>query len=119
MIRKSGNRFSEKIMLKQDHAQTRAEARRRAGGVMGVRWLLILLLAGLAGGGGYYFWQQQSAPKLDIQTVAATRGDVRRVVSTTGTVRALGTVEIGSQLSGNIREPHADFSSEVKQGEGG
>jgi HlyD family secretion protein len=32
-------------------------------------------------------------------------------------VRALGTVEIGSQLSGNIGELNADFSSEVKQGQ--
>jgi HlyD family secretion protein len=84
---------------------------------MGLRWLTLLLVAGLAAGGGYYYWQQRSAPKLDIETSAATRGDVRRVVSTSGTVRALGTVEIGSQLSGNIGELNADFSSEVKQGQ--
>ena len=59
----------------------------------------------------------QAVPKLDVQTAAATRGDVRRVVSTSGTVRALGTVEIGSQLSGNIGELYADFSSEVKKGQ--
>lgn len=84
---------------------------------MGTRWLTILLVAGLAAGGGYYFWQHRSSAKLDIQTVAATRADVRRVVSTSGTVRALGTVEIGSQLSGNIGELNADFSSEVKRGQ--
>ena len=84
---------------------------------MGTRWLTVLLLGALAAGAGYYYWQQRSAAKLDIQTVAATRGDVRRVVSTSGTVRALGTVEIGSQLSGNIGELNADFSSEVKQGQ--
>jgi HlyD family secretion protein len=84
---------------------------------MGKRWLPVLLLAALAGGAGYYYWQQRNAEKLDIQTVAATRADVRRVVATSGTVRALGTVEIGSQLSGNIGELNADFSSEVKQGQ--
>lgn len=84
---------------------------------MGLRWLLIVLVAGVAGAGGYYYWQRSQAPKLDIQTVAATRGDVRRVVSTSGTVRALGTVEIGSQLSGNIGEVNVDFTSEVKLGE--
>ncbi|HXG79727.1 MAG TPA: efflux RND transporter periplasmic adaptor subunit [Methyloceanibacter sp.] len=82
-----------------------------------MRWLAILLIAGLAAGGGYYVWKQQAAPKLDIQTTAAERGDVRRLVSTSGTVRALGTVEIGSQLSGNIGEVNADFSSEVKKGQ--
>jgi HlyD family secretion protein len=84
---------------------------------MGIRWLIVLLVAALAGGAGYYYWQERTTPKLDIQTVAATRGDVRRIVSTSGTVRALGTVEIGSQLSGNIGEVNADFSSEVKQGQ--
>jgi HlyD family secretion protein len=84
---------------------------------MGTRWLTVLLVAGLAAGAGYYVWQQRSASKLDIQTVTATRGDVRRLVSTSGTVRALGTVEIGSQLSGNIGELYADFSSEVKKGQ--
>jgi HlyD family secretion protein len=85
--------------------------------IMGTRGVTALLVAGLAAGAGYYFWQQRPAPQLDIQTVAATRADVRRVVSTSGTVRALGTVEIGSQLSGNIGELFADFSSEVKKGQ--
>jgi HlyD family secretion protein len=84
---------------------------------MQTRWLTVLLVAGLAAGAGYYYWQQRSSAKLDIQTTAATRADVRRVVSTSGTVRALGTVEIGSQLSGNIGELNVDFTSEVKQGQ--
>ena len=84
---------------------------------MGKRLLLILLLAGLAGAGGYYYWQRQSPGKLDIQTAEAKRGDVRRVVSTSGTVRALVTVDIGSQLSGNIGEVNVDYSSEVKRGD--
>jgi HlyD family secretion protein len=84
---------------------------------MATRWLTVLLVAGLAAGAGYYFWQQRSSAKLDVQTVSTTRSDVRRVVSTSGTVRALGTVEIGSQLSGNIGELDADFSSEVKKGQ--
>jgi HlyD family secretion protein len=84
---------------------------------MGTRWLTLVLIAALAGAGYYYYAQNSAPPKLDIQTVAASRGDVRRIVSTSGTVRALGTVEIGSQLSGNIGELFADFSSEVKKGE--
>ena len=85
---------------------------------MGKRWFPILLGVLLAGGGAYYyFWHHRAQPKLDVQTAVATRGDVRRIVSTSGTVRALGTVEIGSQLSGNIGELNADFSSEVKAGQ--
>ena len=86
-------------------------------GFTGTRRLTLVLVAALAAGGYYFYWQTQTVAKLDVQTVAATRGDVRRVVSTSGTVRALGTVDIGSQLSGNIGELFADFSSEVKQGQ--
>ena len=82
-----------------------------------MRWLTFLLVAGLAAGAGYYYWLEQAEAKLDIQTVAATRADVRRVVSTSGTVRALGTVDIGSQLSGNIGELNVDFTNEVKRGQ--
>ena len=82
-----------------------------------MRWLTIFLAACLAAGAGYYYWLQQAEAKLDIETVAATRADVRRAVSTSGTVRALGTVDIGSQLSGNIGELNVDFTSEVKKGQ--
>jgi HlyD family secretion protein len=82
---------------------------------MAPRWPTILLVAGLAAGVGYYYWQHRTDAKLDVQTVAAKRGDVRRVVSTSGAVSALVTVDIGSQLSGNVSEVNADYSSEVKK----
>ena len=81
-------------------------------------WLLILVVAATAGAAAYYHWQSQGrAGRLDIQTAEVKRGDVRRVVSTSGTVRALVTVDIGSQLSGNIGEVNVDYSTEVKKGE--
>jgi HlyD family secretion protein len=81
-------------------------------------WLFIFVVAAAAGAAGYYYWQDQGrAARLDIQTAEVKRGDVRRVVSTSGTVRALVTVDIGSQLSGNIGEVNVDFSSEVKKDE--
>jgi HlyD family secretion protein len=84
---------------------------------MTARFLTFLLAAGVAAGVGYYFWQHRSDGKLDIQTVAATRGNVRRVVSTSGAVSALVTVDIGSQLSGNIGAVNVDFTDEVKKGD--
>ncbi|HLO23626.1 MAG TPA: biotin/lipoyl-binding protein, partial [Methyloceanibacter sp.] len=82
---------------------------------MAARLLTFLVVACIAAGAGYYYWQQRSEGKLDIQTVAATRGDVRRVVSTSGAVSELVTVDIGSQLSGNVSEVNVDYSSEVKK----
>lgn len=45
------------------------------------------------------------------------RGSIRKIVTTSGPVRALVTVSIGSQLSGQIRDVKADFNSEVKAGD--
>ncbi len=55
--------------------------------------------------------------KLAYDTVAVTKGEVRRVVATSGPVRALVTVSIGSQLSGQIETVEVDFNSEVQPGD--
>ncbi|WP_171946523.1 efflux RND transporter periplasmic adaptor subunit [Hyphomicrobium sp. CS1GBMeth3] len=51
------------------------------------------------------------------ETVPASKGQIRKIVSTSGPVRALVTVSIGSQLSGQIEEVRVDFNSEVKPGD--
>lgn len=78
--------------------------------------LIVLLLAG----GSYYGWARfQGAPerRLDIQTIALARSDVRRVISTSGAVKARVTVEVSTQTSGQIRQLPADFNSRVKKGD--
>lgn len=54
---------------------------------------------------------------LDYASIAIESGPIREVVSATGTLSALITVEVGSQLSGQISELFVDFNSEVKEGE--
>jgi len=53
----------------------------------------------------------------DIETAKVSKGDVARIVSASGAVRALTTVEVGSQLSGQVVELYADFNSKVKAGQ--
>jgi HlyD family secretion protein len=50
-------------------------------------------------------------------TVRVDRGEIREVVQATGTIDAVTTVEVGSQVSGTIAELLADFNSRVRQGE--
>jgi HlyD family secretion protein len=45
------------------------------------------------------------------------RGDVEETVSATGTLNAVQTVTIGTQVSGRVIELHADFNDEVRQGQ--
>jgi HlyD family secretion protein len=50
-------------------------------------------------------------------TTEATVGSISRIVTTSGPVRPWTTVQIGSQLSGQIRRVLADFNSDVKEGD--
>ena len=55
--------------------------------------------------------------KAEYITVNITRGDLRQVVSATGEIRPVNTVNVGSQVSGNIDKLYVDFNSKVKKGD--
>lgn len=55
--------------------------------------------------------------KFNITFATAEPGDVSRIVSASGSVRALTTVEVGSQVSGQIIELLADYNTEVTEGQ--
>jgi HlyD family secretion protein len=50
-------------------------------------------------------------------TTKADRGDIREVVEATGTINAVITVQVGSQVSGTISHLYVDFNSRVKKGQ--
>ena len=50
-------------------------------------------------------------------TSKVERGDIRSVVEATGTINAVTSVQVGSQVSGTIYKLHADFNSRVKKGQ--
>ncbi|HEU0007704.1 MAG TPA: efflux RND transporter periplasmic adaptor subunit [Terriglobia bacterium] len=67
---------------------------------------------------GFSYWKKSSKnPAEKYLTVKVDRGNVRRTVSSTGTLQAVVTVQVGSQVSGRIQELHADFNSVVKKGQ--
>jgi len=53
----------------------------------------------------------------ELTTAAVTRGDVVQSVKATGTLEAVTTVQVGSQVSGTIASLEADFNSQVKKGQ--
>lgn len=58
-----------------------------------------------------------SAQGVVYETASASKGQIRKIVSTSGPVRALVTVSVGSQLSGQVEDVKVDFNSEVKPGD--
>lgn len=66
-----------------------------------------------------WYFMGRAAPEgeLVIESETATMADIRRSVAATGSVRARVTVEVGSQLSGQVAELNVDFNSPVEEGQ--
>lgn len=76
------------------------------------------ILAALVIAGGLYFargLRHGSEPEHFTSKVA--RGDIHDVVEATGTINAVITVQVGSQVSGTIAKLFADFNSRVHKGD--
>jgi HlyD family secretion protein len=72
----------------------------------------------LAAGAGYGYWRVSSGAKeAPFVTTPVQRGKLTQVVSSTGTLQAVVTVQVGSQVSGTIEKLFANFNSKVKAGE--
>ena len=85
---------------------------------MSKRLLTLIVLAVALIGGGIWFYRARTADKDPTpMTSAVTRGDVVAKVDATGTLAAVTTVQVGSQVSGAIKALHADYNSEVKKGQ--
>jgi HlyD family secretion protein len=80
----------------------------------GITAFLIVATIG-AGGGAYYI--RRGRPEVQVNTSPITRGDIVDSVGATGTLQAVTTVQVGSQVSGNIQWLGADFNSIVRKGQ--
>src|SRR5262245_55351106 len=79
--------------------------------------ITVLLLVVVVGGGAAFMYTRRNAQDVQVQTAAVTRGDIVDTVGATGTLQAVTTVQVGSQVSGNIAWLGADFNSIVKKGQ--
>jgi HlyD family secretion protein len=76
--------------------------------------LLVIVLVLTAGGAGFAYWRMGNGPKeVPYLTVPVSKGNVRQVVSSTGTLQAVTTVLVGSQVSGTIAKLSADYNTKV------
>src|SRR5690349_12024259 len=77
---------------------------------------VVALIAAIGAGAGAYYYKR-GGTEVQIATAPITRGDVVDTVGATGTLQAVTTVQVGSQVSGNISWLGADFNSIVKKGQ--
>jgi HlyD family secretion protein len=83
-----------------------------------LRWWIVLVVV-VAGGiaGGLYYRANGGKNPDKYRTEVVGRGTVAEVVTATGTISAVTTVQVGSQVSGIVSRLYVDFNSPVKKGE--
>src|SRR5678809_109724 len=82
------------------------------------RFFLIsaVMLVGLAIG-GYVFFNGERKTPIRYRTAVIERGSVVSIVTATGSIVPVVSVQVGTQVSGMIKSLHADFNSVVKAGD--
>ena len=84
------------------------------------RWGLVLAACALLAGGGYYAWQTgfgQDSSADSLITAVAQRGDLEDTVTATGTLQPKDFVDVGTQVSGQIKKLLVEVGAVVKAGQ--
>src|ERR1700741_2612167 len=77
--------------------------------------LLALAVVALAAGGWYWDQSRNGDAELRYRVAKVERGSLAAVGVASGTLNAVTTVQVGSQISGQVKEIFADFNTAVKK----
>lgn len=80
-----------------------------------LRWPVLALVVLLAAGLAYRQWGSHSQPAYVTHTVAL--GTLEKVVTALGNVQPKDYVDVGTQVSGQLRELHVQIGDTVKKGQ--
>src|SRR6185295_2585826 len=79
--------------------------------------ILALVIAAAAGGGWYWYQSRADSGEVRYRVAKVERGPMAAVVAASGTLNAVTTVQVGSQISGQVKDIYADFNTAVKKGQ--
>src|SRR5579864_2529627 len=80
------------------------------------KWALVIGFVALLGI-SVELWRMHTQNAVGYDTVAVERGLIQASVTATGTLNAVVDVQVGSQVSGNIKALYADFNTRVTKGQ--
>ena len=81
-----------------------------------LKFAALIAAAAVAAAGGFYFFNTREG-EIQYKTVPVVRSDLRSTIQATGTLNPVETVDVGTQISGTIKELYFDYNSRVKQGQ--
>lgn len=79
--------------------------------------IIIVILAGLGVGAYFLFFASDKNSVVVVSSQAAKMGNIANVVTATGTIEPIQQVEVGTQVSGEVKKVYVDYNSEVKAGQ--
>lgn len=82
-----------------------------------IRYVILLVLALAAIGGAAYYWRLSGDNSQAYRLAKVERGNITAAVSATGTLNPVVSVQVGTQVSGQVLEINVDYNSQVKKGQ--
>lgn len=79
--------------------------------------LTSLVALAVIAGGAWWLWSARADTKPSFRTQTVTVGDVEDTVSAVGVLQPLNYVDVGTQVSGQLRTINVDFGQRVEQGQ--
>jgi macrolide-specific efflux system membrane fusion protein len=76
-----------------------------------------LTVASLVAGGGYWYAASQKPQGDSFRPIAVTQGTIEEVVTAQGKLEAKQYVDVGTQVSGQLKKIHVDIGDAVTKGE--
>lgn len=77
-------------------------------------WSIVVIIAAVL---GYYFYTKNQTQAISWKTSPVQSGDISLIVTSTGSISADTTVQVGTQVSGVISSLYADWNTVVKKGQ--
>ncbi len=80
-------------------------------------WIIILTIIVLAVLIIWFFVGKKKTEALEFKTAQIEKGNIQVTVKASGTLQAVTTVQVGTQVSGIIKKIYVDFNSVVREGQ--
>ena len=76
---------------------------------------LVIIIIIIGSGFAYFKYRQKESSEAKFVFTEIIRGDLENLVSCTGTLEAVGAVEVGTEVSGTVSKVFVDFNDNVKK----
>ena len=80
-------------------------------------WIILAVVVVVAAIAGWMILKKEKAAAVEYRTAKVEKGDIQVTVRASGTLQAVTTVQVGTQVSGIIKKIYVDFNSVVREGQ--